>query len=91
MAVEDPPRRGHRGRSDEAATALGGDMDSAEAVALEWYGRLESQLGPTHRITGRVAFLLQNLYEEMGRSDEEAAWRQRVETSSFRPAAATSN
>ncbi|MCH8147517.1 MAG: serine/threonine protein kinase [Planctomycetes bacterium] len=66
------------------ATALGGDMDSAEALALEWYGRLESQLGSKHRATGRVAFLLQNLYEEMGRSDDEAAWRQRVEASSFR-------
>jgi len=67
------------------ALGLGGDMDAAEALALEWFRRLEADLGPTHRGTGRVALLLQNLYEEMGKSDEEAVWRKRVEASSFRP------
>ncbi len=71
------------------AVALGGDMDAAETLALDSYERIEAELGPTHRATGRVAWLLQNLYEEMGKSDEEAAWRRRVEASSFLPGGAS--
>jgi tetratricopeptide (TPR) repeat protein/predicted Ser/Thr protein kinase len=66
------------------AAAIDGDMSAAETMALDWYQRVETQLGPQHRASGRVAFLLQNLYEEMGQPDDENTWRQRVEASSFR-------
>jgi tetratricopeptide (TPR) repeat protein len=66
------------------AAALDGDMNTAEAMALGWHERIEAELGPKHHASGRVAFLLQNLYEEMGQPGEEHAWRQRVEASSFR-------
>ena len=64
------------------AVALGGDMEGAESTALEWYGRTEAEFGPKHRATGRVALLLQNLYDEMGDSEQEAIWKKRVEDAS---------
>ena len=69
------------------AMALGGESHAAELKAIEWFDRLSAQHGPEHIAPGRVAFLLQNLYEELGKSDAELVWRQRVEASSFRPAA----
>lgn len=69
------------------AMALGGEPDAAESKAVEWYDRLCAQQGPEDTSSGRIAFLLQNLYEEIGRPDQEDIWRQRVEASSFRPPA----
>ncbi len=73
------------------ALALGGDTDAAERLALEWYNRLETELGAAHRSTGRVALLLMNFYEEMKKSKEQAIWQQRADASSYRARGVTSN
>ncbi|MDQ7013530.1 MAG: protein kinase [Planctomycetota bacterium] len=66
-------------------TALGGDMDGAERRALAWHDRLAADLGPDHRLVGRVAYLLVNLYESWDKPRQEARWRQRVEETRFAP------
>ncbi|HRP61789.1 MAG TPA: tetratricopeptide repeat protein [Phycisphaerales bacterium] len=64
---------------------LGGSLESAEQLALERYGQLEAALGAGHRLTGRVAHLLQNIYDEWGKLEEQTYWRERVEASAFNP------
>lgn len=66
-------------------TGLTGDLPAAEAMALDWFTRVEAEMGTTHRATGRVAFLLQNIYDEWQKTDEREAWRARVEASTFIP------
>jgi tetratricopeptide (TPR) repeat protein len=71
--------------------ALGGDMKGGETLALSWYERIKTAHGAEHGASGRVAYLLQNLYEEMGDSAKEDMWRQRVAATSFRPRKAAGN
>jgi tetratricopeptide (TPR) repeat protein len=68
-----------------AALALGGDMESAETLALDWHSRLEAELGSAHRSTGRAAYLLKRLYETWEKPNEEAAWQARTDASAYRP------
>jgi tetratricopeptide (TPR) repeat protein len=64
---------------------LGGDLPAAEAIALEWHERSRTELGPGHRATGRVAYLLVNIYDEWKRTDEVSRWTTIMNESSFRP------
>ena len=57
-----------------AAVGLGEQHAGAERLALEWYDTLKASAGVGHRSTVRVAVLLANVYEEMGRPDDQAAW-----------------
>jgi len=65
--------------------ALNGDFESAEEVALEWHTRVSDELGTGHRSTGRIAFLLVNLYESWEKPEKEAHWRDQVGQSTFLP------
>jgi len=65
--------------------ALGGRMEDAEQLVLEWHGRLATELGAEHRTTGRVAFLLYNLYDSWGKADEMSEWLDVVRRSRFEP------
>ncbi len=67
-----------------AAIGLGGDMKAAEELALSWHARLEAELGPGHRSTGRVAHLLFNVYDELGSADQANFWKDRASRSQFR-------
>jgi len=64
---------------------LSGDLAGAEALALEWHARLEREYGAQHAVTGRVAYLVYNVYDEMGDTEKTELWRQRVEASDFEP------
>jgi hypothetical protein len=68
-----------------AFIALNGRMEEAEQLALAWHERLSAEFGSEHRATGRVAYLLVNLYEEWGKPAELALWQAVMPRSGYVP------
>jgi len=68
-----------------AANALNGDVPGAEAAAMNAYERILATRGETHRATGRAAYLLYNLYDEIGDREQADRWDAAMRRSEFRP------
>ncbi|MCA9304520.1 MAG: serine/threonine protein kinase, partial [Phycisphaerales bacterium] len=67
------------------AYAFSGNIEGAIVVATDAYNQVAGIRGPLHPATGRAAYLLYNLYDEIG--DQQAAdqWREQTERSRYTP------
>lgn len=70
-----------------SATAFARSLEDAETIALTWYDRVETAVGPTDRSAGRLALLLYNVYDSWdgdARTDDKARWLELARASDYR-------
>jgi serine/threonine protein kinase/tetratricopeptide (TPR) repeat protein len=67
------------------AMAFSGDIEGARVLAHELHEGIVREVPGTARSAGRAAYLLYNLYDEIGDSEEAARWMRIVEQSEYTP------